>query len=112
MTEPTIIARRSTIDGKHVLLWSDGLVTWAMGYRITGVGAARSDFECSLDLEAGWLVMGEACVYESAEIARLVKAARKAVRQSSCIPLVAMRHYFRGDRLRTSRRTFRWVPAA
>ena len=80
--EHTIIASRTTFDGVKVCLWSDGLLTWAMGYSIKGVGTSRKPEQKELNLRAGWLVMGEVCLYERAEVSTLVKVARRAVRQS------------------------------
>lgn len=105
------IARRLTYDGKQVELWSDGCVTADMGFGIRGIGTARSDYECSLDVKAGWLAFGEIELYDGREVSRLVQCARRAVRQRCEIPRTAMLRYFRGERIRTMKagRTFQWV---
>jgi hypothetical protein len=108
---PHKIVRRRTADDKEVSLWSDGQVTAGIGFCIRSIGVSHSDHECSLNVEAGWLVFGEIELYDGAEVARLVKCARRAVRQKLEIPRIAMIKYFQGKRLRTMKagRTFRWV---
>jgi len=105
------IARRQTADGIRLDLWSDGTITSGMGFMLQGLGAARSDYEAERDVEAGWLLFAEVELYDGAEVARLAKCARKAVRQRSDSPREAMLRYFRGERVRTMKagRTFRWV---
>jgi hypothetical protein len=78
MTEPTIIARRSTSDGKHVCLWSDGLLTWAFGFRIRGAARPRTEQDRGQAFMAAWLVLGDVELYDADEIPTLVKAARWA----------------------------------
>lgn len=75
------IARRQTLDGKTVIFWSDGMITWALGYRIRGVGRARYACVRRRDREAGWIVASMIELYESAEVPRLINAARTAVRE-------------------------------
>lgn len=105
------IAHRQTADGIRVTLWSDGTVTSGMGFCIRGIGAARSNYEAEKDVEAGWLAFAEIELYDLAEVSRLVRAARKAVRQRSDTPQEAMIRYYRGENIRTMKagRTFRWV---
>lgn len=83
MSSHTVIARRKTFDGKTICLWSDGLVTRALGHSIRGIGAARTDEAKELNLRAGWLALGEVCLYEADEVATLIKVARMAVRQDA-----------------------------
>lgn len=71
-----VVARRSTADGKHVLLWSDGSLTWAHGYSIKGAAHPRTDKQRRLALKAGWLVLGEVCIHDAADVPDLVTAAR------------------------------------
>lgn len=108
------LARRKTFDGYIVELHDDGQVTGAMGAVIPGVGLAQSAWARDRDVEAGWLALGDVCLYDMSEVARLVLSARKAVRQRSDAPLRAMRLYFAGKRIQTlkSGATFRWVDAA
>lgn len=75
-----VIARRTTLDGRLVLIWSDGLVTFGLGFRVPGVGRARYAYRRRLDLRAAWIVAGEVELYEAAAVAGLVEAARRAVR--------------------------------
>jgi|GEM_PF-3363302 hypothetical protein len=76
MTEPNVIARRATADGKHVCLWSDGYLTWALGFFIKGAAKPRTEAGRDLATRAGWLVLGDVELYEASEITNLVKAAR------------------------------------
>ena len=73
-----VIARRSTADGKHVLLWSDGSLTWALGHAIKGSAFPRTREQSERALRAGWLLLGDVELYDSNEIPTLVKAARWA----------------------------------
>lgn len=73
-----IIARRATADGKHVYLWSDGSLTWALGFSIRGSARPRNAAQRHRALKAGWLVLGEVCLYDANEVTRLVQAARWA----------------------------------
>jgi len=80
-TEPHIIARRSTTDGKHVCLWDDGSLTWALGYTIRGAAQPKTAAQRAEARRAGWLVLGEVCLYSAAEVSELVAAARWAVKR-------------------------------
>lgn len=79
-TEDHVIAKRTTADGKLVLFWSDGLVTFGMGFGIPGVGRARYAYARRYDRQAADLVAGDVELYTAAEVSQLVKAARRAVR--------------------------------
>jgi hypothetical protein len=74
--EPHTIARRQTADGKHVCLWDDGSLTWALGNRIRGSAEPRTEEQRRIALAAGRLVLGEVVIWDSSEITTLVKAAR------------------------------------
>ena len=54
----TRLARRALADGKAVILWDDGVVTFAFGFAIRGVGRAREPWAIEADLLAGWAFMG------------------------------------------------------
>ena len=69
---PTRIAVRHTYDGKRVELWSDGVVILGNGK----FGYSRSR---KIGLEAGWLVMGDVCIYTQDEVLPLCAAAKRAV---------------------------------
>lgn len=88
-SESHTIARRITADGYHVLLHDQGGITGLMGFTIRGVPFAcpRSPDGVALALRAGWLFLGEVCLYELAELPALYAAARK----------VAARHGLPGD---------------
>lgn len=83
-----VVARRSTSDGKHVLMWQDGSLTWALGYAIKGAPRGGSEFA----RRVGMLVLGEVCLYEAAEVPSLVAAARH-VAQRSGLPGDVRRRY-------------------
>lgn len=98
------VARRTTLDGKRVVLWSDGLVTGAMGWGIKGVGAARTAYETSKNIEAGWLAFDEIDLYEYTDVGRLVRSARAAVRQASQEPRRYMRAKMAGATFKAVKR--------
>lgn len=72
----TKIARRSTADGKHVCLWSDGSLTWALGASIKGAWFSPKPERRDVALRAGWLVLGEVEIYDESEVSALCGAAR------------------------------------
>jgi hypothetical protein len=76
--EDHIIARRMTADGKSVLLWSDGSLTWALGHAIRGSAHPRTTEQRNAALRAGRLVLGDVCLYDASEVSALVSAARWA----------------------------------
>jgi hypothetical protein len=71
-----VIARRSTADGKHVALWSDGSLTWALGVAVRGSANPRTPEARQRALAAGWLVLGDVELYDADEVSGLVRAAR------------------------------------
>ena len=73
-----IIARRNTADGIHVCLWADGSLTWAMGRAIKGAWFNPKPERREVALRAGWLALGEAELYDSADVPDLCRAARYA----------------------------------
>lgn len=79
-TEVHRVARRTLADGKAVILWSDGLVTFALGFRIRGIGTARESWAQEADLRAGWAFMGEAELFTTVEVPKVLKALRAAFR--------------------------------
>ena len=79
-TETTIIARAKLIDGKSVQLWSDGLVTFAFGFKMRGIGSAQEEWAIKADLAAGWAFMGEAGLFTAAEAPKAIRNIRKAFR--------------------------------
>lgn len=99
MTEPTTIARRTTFDGKALVLWSDGRLTQAMGYAIKGIGQPRTEEGEELALRAAWLVLDDAAIYDLAEVPRLFRAAKRALTVCPDRPVSAMRKFFNGWRL-------------
>lgn len=77
-TNPHVIARRLTADEKIVCLWDDGSLTWALGHAIKGSANPRTEAQRSQALKAGWLVMGDVCIHDAADVSALVAAARWA----------------------------------
>lgn len=75
-TASHVVMRRATADGKHVLLWDDGSLTWALGYAIRGCGRPRTAAQIELALRAGRLALGDVCLYTADKVSDLVKAAR------------------------------------
>jgi hypothetical protein len=82
--ELPIIARRKTYDGKTVLAWADGYVTYGSGMIITK----------QMPRDAMNLFMGDVSLYDSDETKMLAAAARKAVRQYPDSTILA-RQYMR-----------------
>lgn len=77
-TEPHVISRRATADGKHILQWDDGTITWGLGYKIRNAPRGGSDFA----RRVGGLVIGDASLYEASEIPSLIEAARFVAKRS------------------------------
>lgn len=73
------LARRTTADGRPLELWSDGTLT-SRAYALPGIGRARTPEMQALDVQAGWLVLGEAALWDLAEVAALTRRARALVR--------------------------------
>jgi hypothetical protein len=74
-----VIGQRKTADDKSVVLWSDGSLTWGrVGTVIKGSPHAKTPAQVEAALRAGWLVLGDAELYDAAEVPRLIAAARKA----------------------------------
>lgn len=76
--KPHVIARRSTADGKHVCLWDDGQLTWALGYHIRGAMNPRTPEQQVAARKVGRLVLGDVELYAAAEVSELISAARWA----------------------------------
>jgi hypothetical protein len=87
--EAHIVARRMTADGYSVVLFDRGGICGGMGTSFPGVPFVRprTPEALSLALRAGWLFMGEVCLYDTGELPALYAAARK----------VAARHGLPGD---------------
>lgn len=79
---PHEVARRRNCDDKDVVLWSDGAVTAALGYRIRGVPIRRPrTFEARrLAMRAGRLFLGEVCLYSADDMPELYAACEKAAK--------------------------------
>ena len=76
--KPHVTARRTTADGKHVLLWDDGALTWALGYAIRRAPKGGTPFA----RKVGRLVLGDVELYDAAEVPDLIEAARWAAVRS------------------------------
>lgn len=79
MNDTKVIARRRTFDGKAVCLWSDGTLSWALGYQIKGAWMRPRENRRVVALAAGWLVIGDVEIFDAADVPKLAKAARWAV---------------------------------
>ena len=80
MAKAVKMARRTLSDGKDVILWSDGVITFAMGFGIREIGVVHEKWSREADVAAGWAFMGEACLFDSQEAPVAIKAIRKAFR--------------------------------
>ena len=99
-TKGELLATRKTFDGKTVGLWSDGVVTvGAFHTHVKGCGAASTPESLRLNIEAGWLLLGEASLYDASELPAAVKAARRAVRVMPGMPITYFREVMAGKKL-------------
>jgi hypothetical protein len=72
-TEPTVVARRTTADSKTFCVWSDGVVTQALGIFWQGTR--------KLPLSVAFVVADEVCLFDAAEVPALLKVAKKLARK-------------------------------
>lgn len=81
-TEPHTIKRANTADGIAVQMWSDGAITSLSGAGFQGLPVRRPKTQEAADLwrSVGWLFMGEVCLWDTADLARLYRCAERAVR--------------------------------
>lgn len=79
-TESHSVAHRTTADGIIVHLWSDGMVTGALGRGLRGVPLRRPRTveKHATAMRAGRLLLGECCLYDAAELGALYAACEKA----------------------------------
>lgn len=87
-TEAHKVARRQTIDGHAVILWSDGSITGRLGYQIKDVPCLRPRTESGHDvaMRAGWMLIGECEIYESDEVASLYRSCLRAAKRGDNRP--------------------------
>lgn len=91
-TAATVIARRTTSDGKAIELWSDGSLTSALGRAIKGAPFNPKPSAQQQALAVGWLVIGDASLYDLSEIGKLAASAKYAVEHGG--QPVTMRAHF------------------
>jgi len=77
-----VIARRNTFDGRELQFWSDGDVTLVMGFRIRGIGPAKSRYAIDRDIEAGRVLASMATLLDFAEVARAFNVLRNLIDRS------------------------------
>lgn len=97
------ISRRRTYDGTIITLWSDGSVYGPMGIGVYGA-CPRNPGLTESYVRAGWLALGEVELYESCEVKRLVREARRAMEQVSMTPLAYLRARMTGRRIKVGGR--------
>lgn len=95
-TAAKVIARRTTYDGKQVELWSDGSLTSGLGRAIKGAPFNPKPARREESLAIGWLVLGDAGIYDMSEIGRLVASARYALAHGGQ-PGTMREHFGRGE---------------
>lgn len=83
-TDPHVIARRRTADGFTVCAWSDGPVTAELGRKIDGLPIVRPTTPEAIELarRAAWLLLGEACLWDLSDMARLYSVCRAVAKRS------------------------------
>jgi hypothetical protein len=99
MDHPHEVARRWSLDGVEVWIWSDGRVTGVMGL---GFYASPSRKHSGRRLAATELVREEVGFYEERELKKLFVVARRALEQTSLRPLEYVRRVMSGERFRRS----------
>lgn len=79
-TEAHRIATRTTADGIFAVLWSDGMVTSALGLALRGVPMVRPRTAEAFQraLRAGWAFMGRVELFDASEIGGLYQQCRAA----------------------------------
>jgi hypothetical protein len=77
-SKPEVVAKRKTADGKRVVLWSDGSISGRMGYQLKGVPMTKNPLT---PRGVGWLFMSEVELYDSSELSKLYKAAKKVAKR-------------------------------
>lgn len=75
-----VVARRTTFDGIHVQMHSDGAIVGRMGFKLEGVPVAspRTAEARGASIRAGWLFMGEVEAYDHDDLGALYEACRWA----------------------------------
>lgn len=81
-TEVHRIAYRRTADDMRVELWSDGMVTWAMGLFMRGVGKPRHKYVERANRFALDAIADDVSLYDAEELPSVVRTARKLARQN------------------------------
>lgn len=91
--EAHVVARRTTLDGVAVELWSDGPVTGRLGYAIDGVPMARPRTATgrSVALAAGWMLLGEVEILDAEELPAMYAACRWAAARGLVVGDARMR---------------------
>lgn len=67
-----IISRKKTYDNKTVLVWSDGVITQALGIYYPGRGV-----QGKLHASYALMIAEEACLFNASEMPDLIRAGRK-----------------------------------
>lgn len=103
-----IVSRARTFDGVTVVRWHSGLITGLMGLYPPRTSRPRW---LSRAARVSALVWQDISLYEWAELAKLFRAGRMALEQTSWPPLVAMRRLMAGETTRALKagRTVRTV---
>ena len=93
-----VVCKRTTADGIHVQMHSDGAVVGRMGFKIEGVPVARprSREAVSVALRAGWLFMGEVEAYDYEELGTLYAACRWVAERDGMPGSVRVRLHYVG----------------
>lgn len=75
-THPDQVTKRRLYSGEVLTLWADGDLTDTSSFRVAGWSLPRSVDGKRQALAAGWLLMGEAEIFELDELPALIKAAK------------------------------------
>lgn len=86
-SNPTRLASRRTADGRTIELWDDGTIAGAMGFAFPGVSMARPRSEATraIALAAGWMLLGDAEIWDASEIPAFWAACKWATKRGRTV---------------------------
>lgn len=94
-----VVAERRTADGRRVVGWSNGEVTFGFGLYPAGIGGRRSNV---WGAQIRQLVLDVVELYDASELGDLIHAARAAVAQTSLEPRTYIRRRMAGEKFHHS----------
>lgn len=95
-TDDHVIAERQTFDGVRVCIWSNGDLTGALGIYPRDIGKTHG----ASQIRVARLIQDEISMYDWAELADLIKMARKAIVQPLVPAITYVRRAMAGETFR------------